>query len=134
MSDLKLMRMQVPMNWSVCDNKFYDVDPVVDADGFIENWSLGFIEDVLWIREHQHCSTFPDYNYFSIDLGWYPDSSSNGAYMAKLHWNAEDKMHLSDSFSSKDRFEIREKLEYWMGEVTRANPDKREEIKNLGEG
>lgn len=118
-----LLRLQIPRGWAVMDNNLYDTDPTLSngSDTFIENWFEGFIEDVLWIQECQVTNDgkheIPQSNFFTIDIGWYPDSNINGSYVAKLAWCSADELKTVEAFESKDRFEIREKIEFWMGDI-----------------
>ncbi|WP_281615343.1 hypothetical protein [Flammeovirga sp. SubArs3] len=117
----ELIPLKIPNGWAVCDNKFYDTEPLYDKDGFIENWHEGFIEDVLWICE---CKTLdngnigiPDFNCFNIDLGWYPESTREGEYKARLFWDSDNERTELDSISSQNRILIKEKIEYWMADI-----------------
>jgi hypothetical protein len=120
----QLMRLRVPRGWAVMDNKFYDVSPVpaTHSDSHIDNWDEGFIEDTLWIQECIFTGvgsgyTLPEFNCFHIDLGWYPDSRIEGQYQARLKWCSDDELRCVDVFENKDRFEVRDKIEFWMEDV-----------------
>ncbi len=120
----ELMRLKINRGWSVIDNKLYDTEPIVKNKelGFIENWHEGFIEDVLWIREHRYTTEqgfmFPTTNYFSIDGGWNPDSSIiDGTYHVTLSWVKPDDYTDIEVFYSTNRFEIRDKIEFWMTDI-----------------
>ncbi|MTI29491.1 hypothetical protein [Xanthovirga aplysinae] len=118
----KLLSLKVPRGWAILDNKFFDVDPIkADNDDWIVNWYEGFIEDVLWIDECQILEGgkmgIPNTNYFNIDLGWYPDSSKKGKYTLRLNWVSTEGAIEIDYLSDKDRFIIKEKLEYWLEDI-----------------
>ncbi|WP_036940652.1 hypothetical protein [Pseudobacteroides cellulosolvens] len=52
-----------------------------------------------------------------IDLGWYPDGDPDGNYGLSLAIVREDNSwDILKEFSSKNRFEIRDKIEQWMNE------------------
>lgn len=117
----KLLRLQVPRGWAVLDNKLYDIDPIVDNDGSsIANWYEGFIEDVIWIQETkltENGLVIPKHNHFNVDVGWYPDSRIEGEYCATLSWCSPEEMIDVEKFRSKNRFEIRDKIESWMNDL-----------------
>lgn len=117
-----LIRMSIPRGWAVLDNKFYDVDSqMTDDSDFIINWYEGFIEDVLWIQETQLTEkgkfVIPETNHFNLDIGWYPDSRIDGEYCATLSWCSTQELIGLETFRSKNRFEIRDKIEFWMGDI-----------------
>lgn len=106
----------------VLDNKLYDTDPLTEGDSsFITNWDEGFVEDVLWIQESSISPEgqyeIPKQNHFNIDISWLPDSSIDGQYHAKLSWCDEDEMIDIEKLESKDRLEIRDKIEFWMSDI-----------------
>ncbi|NLR95026.1 hypothetical protein [Flammeovirga agarivorans] len=122
MSETELMGIQMPMGWAMLDNKFFDVDPIEDEDGeFIKNWHEGFIEDVLWIDEvklENGKYNIVEKNFFSIDLGWYPDMSIDGKYTLTLKWISNDGIvHDIDIFRNRDRYKIRKQLHHWLNDV-----------------
>jgi hypothetical protein len=118
----ELLRIMIPRGWVVLDNKLHDTDPETDSGStFINNAFEGFIEDVLWIQEclvnEQGSYGIPKLNYFSIDISWLPDSNINGRYYAKLSWMEVDEMFDVEKFESTDRFQIRDKIEFWMMDI-----------------
>ena len=118
----ELMRLRVFRGRAVMDNKLYDVSPVLSehSDSFIDNLHEGFIEDVMWIQECVVTESgygLPKFNCFHIDISWLPDGDINGQYYAKLEWCSDDELRCIDWFESKDRFAIRDKLEFWMEDV-----------------
>jgi hypothetical protein len=118
----ELMRFRIPRGWVVLDNKFFDTDPKVEEPSeLINNWYEGFVEDVLWIRETRINERgeyeIPKINHFDIDISWLPDSSAKGKYYATLSWNAADEVIGQEKFQSKSRFEIRDKIEFWMSSI-----------------
>jgi len=121
----ELMRLKVPRGWAVLDNKFYDTEPIPSegSDPFIENWDEGFIEDVMWIQEavisDSGHSILPETNYFNIDISWRPDSRIEGQYYASLAWCSDNELRNIVLFESKNRFDIRDKIEFWMEDVKR---------------
>jgi hypothetical protein len=121
----ELMRLKVPRGWAVLDNKFYDTDPIPGEapDSFIENWDEGFIEDVMWIQEAIISDSghfrLPETDHFNIDISWRPDSRMEGQYYASLAWSGNNELRNIALFESKDRFAIRDKIEFWMEDVKR---------------
>jgi hypothetical protein len=118
----ELLRLRIPKGWVVLDNKFYDTEPSTEGDSIsITNWEEGFVEDVLWIQESSITQDgqyeIPNRNHFNIDISWLPDSSIHGQYNATLSWSDEDEMIGIEKFKSKDRHEIRDKIEFWMSDV-----------------
>jgi hypothetical protein len=118
----ELLRIRIPGGWVVLDNKLYDADPQTDAGSiFINNWSEGFVEDVLWIQEclvnEQGAYEIPKINHFNIDIIWLPESSIHGKYHAKLSWIEVDQMVEVEKFESADRLQIRDKIEFWMMDI-----------------
>lgn len=106
------MRLRVPPGWAVSDNKFYDTDPEYDEEGLITNWHEGFMEDVLWIQEIRYSDgryQAPDTGCFHIDLSW-----RSGTYIAKLLHVTKTEDQPDVVFESTDRFEIRDKIEFWL--------------------
>ena len=131
----ELIPLKIPNGWAVCDNKFYDTEPKYDKDGFIDNWDEGFIDDVLWICE---CKTLedgrrgiPEFNCFNIDLGWYPESTIEGCYTARLYWDGNDDRIEVDSISRQNRFLVKEKIEYWMQDIFTKYPDYQKKMLGL---
>ncbi|MFD1176644.1 hypothetical protein ACFQ3W_10070 [Paenibacillus puldeungensis] len=117
MSLLTLMQLRIPTGYAVTYNKFYDVDPISQADSdFIENWGY-FTEDLLQIVKigiKNGAWYVPDReNRLLFDLGWYPDSSIDGHYTLEV---VDGEWNVFKSISTKDRKVIKEKLEGWLAE------------------
>ncbi|WP_018344243.1 hypothetical protein [Cytophaga aurantiaca] len=118
----ELLRIGIPYGWVVLDNKLYDSDPQADfGRSFINNWYEGFTDDVLWIQEclvnEQGEYAIPKTNHFNIDISWLPGNDINGKYYAKLSWMAIDEMFEIEKFDCANRFEIRDRIEYWMMDI-----------------
>ena len=117
----ELISLKIPNGWAVRDNKFYDTEPKFDKDGFIENWHEGFIDDVLLISECKLLDNGmygePQSDYFIIDISWLPESTIEGNYVAKLTWYSDDEWNNIESISSKNRYLIKEKIEFWMMDI-----------------
>lgn len=108
----QLVRLQIPNNWTVSDNKFYDVDPSYDANGQIINWHEGFSDDVLWIQQ----SFFSGGKYqsptnycFDIELSW-----ASNQYLARLKYTNNKSSYTIEKIESHDRNQIRDKIEFWL--------------------
>lgn len=119
----ELMRLRIPRGWIVFDNKLHDVEPVTEeSSDLIRNWHEGFTEDVLWIQEYcindKGQYAIPEKYFYSIDVSWLSDGNKNGQYYAKLHWGSVDGYDDVELFASKNRFEIRDKIEFWMNDIT----------------
>jgi hypothetical protein len=123
MSDL--LRLRISKGWVVLDNKLYDTEPLTGDNNSIKNWHEGFIENVLWIQEYSINQDgryeIPTNNHFNIDISWLPDSDINGQYHAMLSWCGKDKMIDIEKFVSKDRHQIRDKIEFWMSDIKQNN-------------
>ncbi len=120
------MRLKIPRGWAILDNKFYDTDPIAEEGSkSISNWHEGFVEDVLWIKECQINENkeyeTPKLNYFDIDISWLPDSSIEGKYYATLSWCELENIIEIEKLESKDRIEIRNKIEFWMSDIKGFN-------------
>jgi len=110
-----LFRLRVPAGWAVIYNRFHNVLPVADParPGTLKNWGY-FTEDLLQIvrttlKDGHHQIVQPT---LLIDVGWYPDSSTDGRYRAVMVWN-----HLwrdIRSFESTDAQVVRQIIEAWM--------------------
>ncbi len=121
-TDTELMRLRVPAGWAVSMHKFYDAVPRTEKDStFIENWYEGFTMDVLWIQEVKYEAGkgfhVPDRETWYIDMGWTQDSRIDGEYHAELKWSSVKKPHTVDYIQSRDRFVMRDKIEYWMMDI-----------------
>lgn len=111
----ELMRLKIPNNWTVSDNKFYDVDPIFDNEGHITNWHEGFCEDVLWIQESKFTNgkyISPDINCIDIDISYL-----TGQYVARLKYTSKTESHEVDILESTDRIKIRDKIENWLKDI-----------------
>ncbi|WFD11932.1 hypothetical protein [Tepidibacter hydrothermalis] len=123
---MNLLPLKISSGFAVCYNKFYDVEPIVskDSKSFIENWSY-FTEDILQITKMELKNGhwyIPDENYILIDLGWYPDSSSDGEYVLLLvKVDEEHNWKELKEKRSRDSFEIKETLETWMQQISTKN-------------
>lgn len=120
-----LIRLKVPMGWAVTYNKFVDVLPQLDHTGeHLENWHF-FTEDLLQISKLslKKGSYYLPQRRLLIDLGWSPDTAPNGQYRLSLvfvdpkHNNVWEEIA---AFSSKNRLEIRDKMEDWLEQLTGA--------------
>lgn len=114
---MTLMQLRIPTGYAVTYNKFYDVDPISQADSdFIENWEC-FTEDLLQIVKigiKNGAWYVPDREKrLLFDLGWYPDSSIDGQYTLEV---VDGEWNVFKSISTKDRKVIKEKLEEWLEE------------------
>ncbi|MFD0587185.1 hypothetical protein ACFQZE_04130 [Paenibacillus sp. GCM10027627] len=112
---MNLMELRFPTGFAVCYNRFYDVEPEPEKDDFIANWHY-FTQDLLqihqmkleegsWLVPKQRKETL------LLDLGWYPDSSTDGEFVlvaVNENWDTLKEKR------SRDRFEIKETLEAWM--------------------
>ena len=131
----ELIALKIPNGWAVSDNKFYDVEPTFDQDGFIENWYEGFTDDVLLISECKVLDNgnlgIPQSDYFIIDISWLPESTIKGCYVATLNWYTDEEWNKIESISSKDRHLIKEKIEYWMMDVFQNYHEYQERMMNL---
>lgn len=111
LEDIKLCPLRVPTGWIVVKNHFLELAPqeALEVMGVFENnpWHL-FTQDLLQMT-HQNYS-------FTIDLGWYPEASPDGAYQAVLikddAWDTPYRKLESTSLS-----EVRTTLEKWMEEL-----------------
>lgn len=60
MSHIK-QELNVPTNWKVQRNEFYDIDPF-DNSSADDKYALIFVqEDMLWLKKDN----------YNIDMGWY---------------------------------------------------------------
>ena len=123
----ELMRLSIPKGWAILDNKFFDTEPFPEEHSeLISNWYEGFIEDVLWIQETLVTDNgefeIPKINHFHIDISWLPDSSIKGEYYATLSWCSPEELIDLESLTSKNRFEIRDKIEFWMADIKENYP------------
>ena len=115
---MELMKLSIPTGWVIFDNKFFDVEPIPESSGFISNFYAGFVEDVLWLESVFDKENISKVNYWSIDLSWLPDSRIEGFYYLRLFWCSKNNMELIEELETKSRFEIREKLEFWLNDIS----------------
>ena len=117
----ELMKLEIPRGWTISDNKFYDTLPSIDKDGHITNWHEGFSEDVLWIQETVFTNNkfeIPQTECFDIDLSFLA-----GQYVAKLRYTSQTETHDIEVIISKDRFEVRDKIETWLRDISNNYKD-----------
>lgn len=112
---MELIELRIPAGFAVCYNKFYDVEPEPDIDGFIKNWHY-FTEDLLQIiqmrlEKGEWIVPKNGQERLIIDLGWSPDSSASGEYLLVV---VDDNWDTLKEKRSRDRFEIKETLEQWL--------------------
>ncbi|MFA8436822.1 MAG: hypothetical protein ACEPOZ_20130 [Marinifilaceae bacterium] len=123
---IELMRLRVPARWAVTYNQFYDVDPISNPDseyGMYKNWDY-FTEDILQIVKTDFMDGDPGIakNHLLIDLGYYPEGKEEGAYGLQLVFKDKEQGWLElAEFDSKDRYEIRNKMEEWMEKLILAD-------------
>lgn len=119
----ELMPVRMPEGWVISMNKLYDTEPKHQPGSkFIENCGEGFMLDVMWIQEclldsETQRYTVPEYHTWAIDVGWSPDCDINGSYNATLQWIAKEEVVEIDYLATKNRFELRDKLEYWLYDI-----------------
>lgn len=112
----ELMRFRLPAGWTIGFNHFYDVDPIYRDDGWIINWYEGFVEDVLWIQECRFMegeTRCPERDCVQIDIHW-----SDGHYTATLSYVSAEGLNHVEHLSSSDRYQIRDKIESWLAEIS----------------
>jgi len=132
----ELMRLRIPMGWTISYNRLFDANPIEDDDGsgWVTNWFEGFTEDVLWIQECKYDGkkySAPKSHSFHIDISWLPGNSISGQYYAKLQWCSDDELINVAQIDSQNRFEIRDKLEFWMSDISENYPEWREKMLKL---
>jgi hypothetical protein len=112
----ELMRFRMPAGWTIGFNHFYDVDPIYQDDGSIINWYEGFVEDVLWIQECRFINgehRCPERECMQIDIHW-----SAGHYTATLMYISASGLNHVEHLSSSDRNQIRDKIEFWLADIS----------------
>jgi hypothetical protein len=112
----ELMRFRMPAGWTIGFNHFYDVDPIYRDDGSIVNWYEGFVEDVLWIQECRFINgehRCPERECMQIDIHW-----SAGHYTATLTYISASGLNHDEHLSSSDRYQIRDKIESWLADIS----------------
>ncbi|NLK98831.1 MAG: hypothetical protein GX272_12285 [Epulopiscium sp.] len=118
---MKIMPIKIPGGFAVTYNKFFDVEPVQseESKGGLQNWGY-FTQDIMQIIKiglKKGKWYIPSKDYMIIDLGWYPDGDPNGEYGLSLAIVREDNSwDTIKEFSSKNRFEVKDKIEEWMEE------------------
>jgi len=103
-----LMPLRIPSGWKVFFNIFFDTDPIVENDEFV-NFDE-FTEDLLsivrdWVEA-------PLRHHYAIDLGWYPSESFPGSY--RLSLINLDNGAILRVYESVDREKIRQAIEEWL--------------------
>lgn len=117
----ELMRFRIPPNWTFGFNHFYDVDPLFRDDGSIINWYEGFVEDVMWIQECRFIDgehRCPTRECMSIDIHW-----SSGHYTATLTYVSAEGANCVEYLNSSDRFQIRDKVESWLADISERHQE-----------
>lgn len=102
---IKLQSLRIPSGWEVVINKFLDVD-VTQCSSEEDVW-LDLTQDILHIR-----STIKK-NKIGIDLGWYPENDSTGAFHLIVieDGNWEEPLQEIDS---RDKDEIVNQIETFL--------------------
>ena len=116
-----LMRFRIPPNWTFGFNHFYDVDPIFRDDGSIINWYEGFVEDVLWIQECRFINgehRCPERECMQIDIHWL-----SGHYTATLTYVSAEGANCVEYLNSSDRFQIRDKVEFWLADISERHQE-----------
>jgi hypothetical protein len=117
----ELMRFRIPPNWTFGFNHFYDVDPIFRDDGSIINWYEGFVEDVLWIQECRFINgehRCPERECMQVDIHW-----SSGHYTATLTYVSAEGANCVEYLNSSDRFQIRDKVESWLADISERHQE-----------
>ncbi|WP_282940491.1 hypothetical protein [Paenibacillus sp. RC67] len=112
---MELIELRIPAGFAICYNKFHDVEPEPDENGYIKNWHY-FTEDLLQINKMELVQgewIVPKRGQerLIIDLGWSPDSRADGEYLLVV---VNDNWDTMKEKRSKNRFEIKETLENWL--------------------
>jgi hypothetical protein len=94
MKKYNLQPLNIPANWIITYNNFFDIDPLKLKHNDIL-WD-NFIEDLLQLKnEHKN---------ILLDLGWYPEMNPNGNYCMKLiqdnNWE-EPLMNINNKDKNK---------------------------------
>lgn len=112
---MKLMRMRLPMGWSVNYNKFYDIEPFI-KNGELLNEEF-YTENLLFLKKMsliQNDWQIPNEG-FAIDLGWYPEFNPKGMYRAVFaQYDYEGRWDEIYTFQSTNRYDIVETIETWL--------------------
>lgn len=102
---VKLQSLRIPAGWEIVINKFLDADVrQYDPDSTI--W-FDLTQDILHIRSTRKRSNA------AIDLGWYPENDSTGAFhlIVIKEDNWENPL---EEFDSRSKDEIVEKIETFL--------------------
>lgn len=105
------MRFSVPTGWAVLKNVWVDISREEAGDDFDAYHS----EDLLWIV---NAGYVPGKGYhlhmkrYHIDLGWYPAADPKGQFRLIVY--KDDWDNVVQKFKSRDRYDVRDKLEQWL--------------------
>lgn len=123
MDNATLIPLQVPQNWAVLYNSFYEEEPII-VDGEISNL-LAYKEDVLSIVQVQYL-TGKGYSIITkgywLDLGWYPDGDPEGNYSLVLF--KENWENILVRFEAKEQATIQaaiNSLLYFFGRFSEVS-------------
>ena len=126
--DVTLIPIRITQGWAVIYNRFYDVLPVVDEYGTIQNWSF-FTSRLLNIHVLDMKTSKVDYEQtLFIDVEWNKEGDPEGDYYAALIYQNQPKdirWQEVKNFRSKDRFMIAETIATWMKDIDIIAPFKR---------
>ena len=98
----KLQPLRIPAGWEVVFNKFLEID-VEDWPEDNENW-LDFTEDITYLRRKSRKYII------GIDLGWYPDTSPQGAFHVKVILDDNWEKPVME-YTTRERKEVVKKIE-----------------------
>ncbi|MGG3280147.1 hypothetical protein [Paenibacillus solani] len=112
------MPLKIPAGYAITYNNFHNIDPIIDEVNKkrISN-SFYFTEDILQIHKMVVVNgnwVVPEEGKIIIDLGWYPECTSNGKYKLVV---VDEQWNEIKSMRSKDRLKIRDTLEKWLKEL-----------------
>jgi hypothetical protein len=111
----KRVPLRIPSGWAVTFNIFWEMDPLMEGGKFVN--ANDFTQDLLVLeRIVPQGSGWPAY---ILDLGWYPDGDAHGSY--RLVLKDRDADGTLKTFESRDRDEIREKLDAWLDVLSRLD-------------
>ncbi|MMZ62221.1 hypothetical protein D1872_244180 [compost metagenome] len=102
---LQLVDLQIPEDWQVKWNHFYDVPPAsfVD-DSFPHRYEL--VEDIFYFKSEVRKR--------SLDLGWYPEMSPTGEYalyLLRIGQDGEDWAQPIIEYRTKDITQVIRKIQ-----------------------
>jgi uncharacterized protein YjbI with pentapeptide repeats len=107
---LRLISLRIPLSWSVVLNTFYELEPQIEDDIFINVAFFG--ENILQLKVAE-----PNHRglpFCTINLAWYPANSADGAY--RLTLTCDDEKHkVKKLYLSRDYREIQAMLNAWLG-------------------